>query len=59
MIGWIVELLHLAPRDPDLAAKRFNRFSSAAGDRVRPWLYGLIGFAVVLLLAAVAVLALA
>ena len=59
MIDWVIALLRLAPRDPDGAAKRFDRASSAAGDRLRPWLYGLIGGAVVLLLVVLVALSLA
>lgn len=49
-IDWIVALLRMATKDPDKAAKQFEESSSAIGDRLRPWLYGLIGATVLLLL---------
>lgn len=48
IIDWIMFLLRIAPNDPE----QFEKRSSAIGDRLRPWLYGLIGGAVVLLLVA-------
>jgi hypothetical protein len=51
IIDWIIFLLRIAPNDPAKAAQRFNERSSTIGDSLRPWLYGLIGGAVVLLLA--------
>ncbi len=49
MIDWILVLLQLVPEDPKKAAEGFNRASSEVGERLRPWLYGLIGGVVVLL----------
>ncbi len=57
MIDWLLTVLRLLPRDPDRTAQRFSRASAAAGDRLRPWLYGLIAAAVVLLLVVLLILA--
>ena len=48
IIDWIMFLFRIAPNDPQRSNERF----STIGDRLRPWLYGLIGAAVVLLLVA-------
>jgi hypothetical protein len=59
MLDWILSYLYLWPKDPTKTAKAFQRSSSALGDRLRPWLYGLIAAVVVLLLiSAILVLAL-
>jgi hypothetical protein len=59
VIDWIMALLQVAPKDPVKPAQRFKERSSALGDRLRPWLYGLIGAAVVLRLVGYIVLLLA
>lgn len=56
MLDWILTLLRLLPKDPDRTAEEFKRSSSALGERLRPWLYGLIGCVVLLLLVAVCML---
>jgi hypothetical protein len=55
MLDWFMSFLYLWPKDSTKKAKAFQRFSSAAGDRLRPWLYGLIATVVVLLLIAAVV----
>jgi len=59
MIDWLMAVLYLLPQHPDKSARRFNDASSRWGDRLRFWLYGLIGAAVLLLLVALGVLWLA
>ena len=59
MASWISLLFRLLPSDADKTAERFNSASSSVGERLRPWLYGLIGAVVVLLLVAVVMMLLA
>jgi hypothetical protein len=48
MLDWILALLNLLPRDAE-SAKRVERISSRVGDRLRPWIYGLIAVTIAFL----------
>jgi hypothetical protein len=58
MLGWLLDLVNLLPRDAR-TAQRFERASSKVGDRLRPWLYGLIGVTILFLVGVVVCLLIA